>query len=84
VLVAEFNILVQVGVATANVTNVALEVLNIDGVEADDGCEEAHIELGQLVTEVEGTTRLSKFFLCTIERFEQSGDVLLVSFLCAA
>jgi hypothetical protein len=58
-------------------------VLNIDGVEADDGCEEAHIELGQLVTEVEGTTRLGKFLLCTIERFEQNVDVLLVSFLCA-
>jgi hypothetical protein len=58
-------------------------VLNIDGVEADDGCEEAHIELGQLVTEVERTTRLGKFLFCTIERFEQNVDVLLVSFLCA-
>jgi hypothetical protein len=58
-------------------------VLNIDSVEADDGCEEAHIELGQLVTEVKRTTGLGKFLLCAIERFEQNVDILLVSFLCA-
>jgi hypothetical protein len=36
----------QVGVATTDVANVALEVLNVDGVEANDRCVEAHIELG--------------------------------------
>jgi hypothetical protein len=83
VLGTSSNILVQVGVATANVANVAFEVLNVDGVEADDGREEAHVELGQFVTEVERTTGFLKILLCTVERLEQSLDVLLVSFLCA-
>ena len=40
------NILVQVWVATADIANVALEVLDVDGIEANDRCVEAHIELG--------------------------------------
>jgi hypothetical protein len=74
---------VEVGVATADVADVALEVLNIDGVEADDGCVEAHIELSQFVTKVEWTTGFGKLLLCTIERLEQSLDILFVCFLGA-
>jgi hypothetical protein len=44
---------VEVRVSAADVTEVALEVLNVDGVEADDGCEEADVLLCQAVAEVE-------------------------------
>lgn len=73
----------QVRVSTANVTDITLEVLDIDGVEADDGGEEADISLAQLVTKVEGTTRLGKIFFRTIKGLEQSLDILLVGFLSA-
>lgn len=36
----------QVRVATTDVANVALEVLDVDGIEANDRGVEAHIELG--------------------------------------
>ena len=49
--------LVEVGVAAADVADVALEVLHVDGVEADDGRVEAHILLCQAVAEVEGSGR---------------------------
>jgi hypothetical protein len=74
---------VKVGVATADIADVALEVLNINSVEADDGREKAHIELGQFVTKVEWTTGFGKLLLCTIERLKQSLDVLFVCFLGA-
>lgn len=38
--------LVKMGVPRANVPDVALEVLDVDGVEADDGCEEADVCFG--------------------------------------
>jgi hypothetical protein len=44
---------VKVWVSAADVTEVALEVLDVDGVEADDGCEEADVLLCQAVAEVE-------------------------------
>jgi hypothetical protein len=47
---------VEVGVAAADVADVALEVLHVDGVEADDGRVEAHVLLCQAVAEVEGPT----------------------------
>lgn len=42
----------EVGVAAANVADVALEVLDIDGVKADDGWVEADVQLGELVAQV--------------------------------
>lgn len=83
VLIAELDILVQVGVATADVANVALEVLDVDSIEANDRCVEANIELGQLVTKVERTAGFGKILLCAVKRLEQSLNVLFVSFLCA-
>lgn len=59
-------------------------MLNVDGIESDDGCVEAHIELGQLVTQIVGSTRFGKVLFCAIERFEQSLDVLLIGFLCSS
>lgn len=48
--------LVQVRVATANVADVAFEMLNVDGIEADDRGVQANVGLGQLVAEVERTS----------------------------
>jgi len=45
---------VEVGVSAADVADVALEVLDVDCVEADDGRVQAHVLLGQAVAEVEG------------------------------
>lgn len=43
----------EVGIPAADIAEVALEVLNVDCVEADDGREQTHISLGQAVAEVE-------------------------------
>jgi hypothetical protein len=48
-------LLVEVGVSAANVTEIALEVLHVDSVEADDCCEEADVLLCDAIAEVEGT-----------------------------
>lgn len=58
-------------------------MLNVDGIESDDSCVKAHIELGQLFTQIVGTARLSQVLFCTVERLEQSLDVLLVGLLCS-
>lgn len=42
----------KVRVSAADVTEVALEVLDVDCVEADDGCVEADVLFGQAVAEV--------------------------------
>lgn len=49
-------LLVQVGISAADVTEVALEVLDVNCVEADDGCVKADVCFGQAVTEVERPT----------------------------
>ena len=77
------TLLVKVGVAAADVANVALKVLHIDGVEADDGCEEADVLLCEAVAEVEWTAGLGKVCFRTIQGFEELGDGLLVGFLGA-
>lgn len=74
-------LLVEVGVAAADVPDVALEVLYVDGVEADDGCEEADVLLCEAITEVVRTAGLGEVFFCAIQRFEELGDGLLVGFL---
>ena len=43
----------KVGVSAANVAEVALEVLDVDRVEADDRRVETHVCLSQAVAEVE-------------------------------
>lgn len=42
-------------VSAADFTDVALEVLNIDRVKADDGCVEANVGFSQPVAKVEGS-----------------------------
>jgi hypothetical protein len=48
----------EVRVSTADVAEVALEVLDVYGVEADDGCVQTDVLLRQAVAKVERTTGL--------------------------
>lgn len=73
--------LVQIGISAANISDVALEVLDVDGVEADDGRIEADVGLGDLVAEVERSRRFSEVGFGAVERFEELLDILLVRFL---
>jgi hypothetical protein len=74
-------LLVKVWVSATNVTDVALEVLNVDGIEADDGREKADVLLCQAVAEVEWAAGLCEICFCAIERGEECGDGLFVRFL---
>jgi hypothetical protein len=58
---------VKVRVTTPDVTNVALEVLHIDGVEADDSCEETNICFSYLLAVVVGIGVLRKVLFGAIE-----------------
>ena len=46
------DILVQVRVSAPNVADIALEVLDVDCVEANDRCVQSHIRLSQTIAEV--------------------------------
>ena len=59
-------LLVEVGIAAADVPDVALEVLHVDGVEADDCGEEADVLLCEAVAEVERTAGLGEVCFRTI------------------
>ena len=59
-------LLVEIGVAAADVTDVALEVLHVDGVEADDCGEEADVLLCEAIAEVERTAGLGEVCFRTI------------------
>lgn len=61
----------EVGISAADIAEVALEVLNVDCVEADDGREQTHVGLGKTVAEVERSRRLCEVCFCAVERFEE-------------
>jgi hypothetical protein len=75
------GLLVKVRVAAADVADVALEVLHINGVEADDCREETDVLLCEVVAEVVRTAGLGQVFFRPIQRFEELRDGLLVGFL---
>ena len=56
----------KVGVTAADVANVALEVLYIDCVKADDGREEANVLLCEAVAEVEWAAGLYEVCFGTV------------------
>jgi hypothetical protein len=78
-----FILLVKVGVTAANIADVALEVLHVDGVEADDCGEKADVLLCEAVAEVVGTAGIGEVFFRTVQGLEELGDGLLVGFLGA-
>lgn len=73
----------KVRVSTADVANIALEVLDVYRVEADDGGEKADISLSQPITKVKWTFRFFKVRLRMVEGLEQGVDVFLVGLLCS-
>jgi len=77
-------LLVEVGIAAADVTEVALEVLNVYGVEADDCCEEANILLCDAVAEVEGTAGSGEICFRPVKGLEELRDGFLICLLSAA
>ena len=71
----------KVGVTAANVADVTLEVLHVNGVEADNSGEETDVLLCEAFAEVERTAGLGEVFFGTIQGLEELGDSLLVGFL---
>lgn len=61
-------------IAAANVTNISLEVLDVDDVEANDGGEEAHVDLGQLFAKIIGTLCFGEMLLDGIQCREEGVD----------
>jgi len=74
---------VQVGVAATDVTNVALEVLDIDCIESDDGRVETHIGFSQSIAKIEWAAGFGKVCFSTVQGLEQCLDVLLICLLCS-
>lgn len=74
---------VQVGVAGADIADIALEVLDIDGVEADYGRVEPDIGFGDGRAEVVGTFGVSggEMGLCAVEGAKQCVHVAFISVL---
>lgn len=73
--------LVQRRITRSDVTNVALEMLHIDGVEANDGGVEANVCFGDVGTKVVGSSVFSKVSFGAVEGGEKGFDGLFISFL---
>ena len=73
--------LVQRRVPGANVPDVALEMLHVHGVEADDGRVQADVGFGDGRTEVKGVGVLGEMGFRAVEGFEECFDGSLVRFL---
>lgn len=70
--------------AGADITQIALEVLHVDRVEADDSSEQSDISLGDLIAEevgLRGGLLLRKMSLNLVERAKERSDSLFVGFL---
>lgn len=79
----ELDVLVNIRISTPNVANVALEVLDIHGVETDNGREESDVRLGDAVAVVVGSRGLGELLFDFVEGCEQGGDGFFVGFLGA-
>lgn len=73
--------LVQRRITRSDVTNVALEMLHIDGIEANDGGVEANVCFGDVGTKVVGSSVFSKVSFGAVEGGEKGFDGLFISFL---
>lgn len=72
----------QCRIPRSDIPDVALEMLHIHGVEADDGRIEAHVRFGDMGTEVVWRSMFSKVGFSSIERGEEGFDRFSVGFLC--
>lgn len=75
------NPAMDVGIARPDVAKIGLEMLDVDGIESDDGGEESDIGFGDVGAKVKGTRRRGQVGFDAVKRFEQLSHVLLVCFL---
>ena len=75
--------LMQRRIARSDITNVALEMLHIDGVEANDGSVKANVCFGDVGTEVVRSGILGQVGFGTVEGGEKGLDGLFICFLCS-
>jgi hypothetical protein len=76
--------LVDQGISTANIADIALEVLDVNGVEANDCGEETDIGFCDMgAREKVRCRRLCERFFKTVEGFEKLGHGFCVSILGA-
>lgn len=73
--------LVQRGIAGSDVADVALEMLDVHRIEADDGGVETHVGLGELRAKIVGIGVRGEVGFGAIERAEEGLDAFLVGFL---
>ena len=73
--------LMQSRITRSDITDVALEMLHIDGVEANDGCVEANVCFGDVGTEIVGSSVFGKVSFGAVERAEEGFDGFFISFL---
>lgn len=73
--------LMQRRVARSDITDVALEMLHIDGVEANDGGIEANIGFRDIGTEIVRSSVFSKVSFRAVERGEKGLDGFFICFL---
>ena len=74
---------VKCRISTADVANVALEVLNVDGVEANDSGVESDVGFGDVSAVIERRCVGSKMGFGTVESSEEGMDGFFVGFLRA-
>jgi hypothetical protein len=73
--------LVKCWVSAPNVSQVALKVLDINGIKSDDGGVQTDICLGDVLPEVVWSRGRSEMSFNFIQRLEEHDHVLLISFL---
>ena len=73
--------LMQRRITRSDITDIALEMLHVDGVEANDGSVEANVCFGDVGTKVVGSSVFSKVSFGTVERDEKCFNSFFISFL---
>ena len=76
--------LVQCRIARSDITDVALEMLNIDRVKSNDGSVEANVCLGDVRTIIIGSSVFGKVSFSAVEGGEKRFDGFFISFLRSA
>ena len=71
-------------ISRSYISNVALKMLDVDGVEADDCCVEPNISFGDVCAEIVGGGVFGEMGLDAVEGGEEGSDGSLVGFLSSA
>lgn len=73
--------LVKCRITRSDITDVALEMLHVDRVEANDGSVEANVCFGDVGTKIVRSSVLSKVSFGAVKRGEKGLDRFFISFL---